>query len=136
MPRKPYRTPPTGNIQSSATQKCCGRFSFSFSVYFFLQYFFFIWHICFHSFFNLDKYFFLYIFFRNLHLLKCETPKFEFFAEVVAKCTFAVWFHAQKLTLLFSYRWSLPILPPPPARAVISSLNTHIEVNPPPPPPL
>ena len=46
VPVKPYKTPPSSNIQSSATQKCVGWFSFSLSVYFFLQYnFFFNWKI-------------------------------------------------------------------------------------------
>ena len=43
---KPYRTPPSCNIQSSATQKCCGLvFFFFFCIIFFTILFFFNWNI-------------------------------------------------------------------------------------------
>ena len=41
LPVKPYRTPPSSNIQFSATQKCCGVIFFFFFCIFFLQYVFF-----------------------------------------------------------------------------------------------
>ena len=63
IPVKPYRTPPSSNIQSSATQKCCGVvFFFCFSVL------------------SVEKFVILRVKYYPLllHLQKCNTPNFEF----------------------------------------------------------
>ena len=83
---KPYRTPPSRNIQSSATQKCCGMAFFSFFLYIFiLQY----------SIFQLNflrvKYFIpYYCIYRNVIPQNLNS----LLRLVVAKQPFAVWFHA------------------------------------------
>ena len=74
FPVKPYRTPPSSNIQYSATQKFCGVFFFFFFCIFFYSTFFF----------SIEKIVILGV--KNiypllLHLQKCDTPKFEFVAE-------------------------------------------------------
>ena len=72
-PVKPYRTPPSRNIETSATLKCCGVV-----FYFFLCIFFFT--ICF---FSIEKFVILRVKYYPLllHLQKCDAPKFEFVAE-------------------------------------------------------
>ena len=101
-PIKPYRTPPSSNIQSSATQKCCG-VVFFFCIIFLYSTFFFNWKI---------RYFACEIFYPLLlHLYRNVIPQNlnSLLRLVVAKWTFAVWFHAiivdnfVSLSLLFSF---------------------------------
>ena len=88
VPVKPYRTPPSSNIQSSSTQNYCGVVSF----FFFCIYFF---TICFFSIENFVilrvKYF---IHYRCIYRNVIPQNSKSLLRLVVAKSTFAVWFHA------------------------------------------
>ena len=88
LPVKPYRIPPSSNIQSTATQKCCGLVSFSlyvFTVRFFLIEKFIILRVKY-----VIPYYCIYtnVIPQNLNSL---------LRLMVAKWTFAVWFHAPVL---------------------------------------
>ena len=89
FPVKPYRTHPSSNIQSSATQKCCGVvFFFFFCIFFFTI-----------SFFSIEKFVILRV--KNFIPFYCICRDVitqnlnSLLRLVVAKWTFAVWFHAK-----------------------------------------
>ena len=89
-PVKPYRTPPSSNIQSSAKQNVVGWFFFLVMYNFLLQYnFFFQLKNSFFGNLNIILYYCIYrnVIPQNLNSL---------LRLVVAKWTFAVWFHANK----------------------------------------
>ena len=75
FPVKPYRTPPSSNIQFSATQKCCGVVYFFFFCIFYFT-------IRFFQLKNSFSFFCLFLFRSNFfsYLQKYDTPKFEFVA--------------------------------------------------------
>ena len=88
-PVRPCRTPPSSKIQSLATQKCCGVvFSFSFCIIFFTIRFFSIENFVILRFKYFIPYYCIYtnVIPQNLNSL---------LRLVVAKWTFAVWFHAK-----------------------------------------
>ena len=81
-PVKPYRTPLRATYNLQQHRNVVGWFSFSISIYPFLQYYLFL----------IEKFVILPVKYYPflLHLQKYDTPKF------VAKWTFAVWFHAER----------------------------------------
>ena len=98
VPVKPYRTPPSSSIQSSATQKCCG-------VVFII---FFCTIIFYNTFILIEKFviFCVKYFIPHYCIYRNVIPQNlnSLLRLVVAKWTFAVWFHAVSPVEVYSGR--------------------------------